>query len=113
MPLCWEIWSDRHSSSKPLSINREHNDTRALHSVVESEDLSSRCRRGGDAVVFGAKLSDTRHEFGIRLRETALVPSHVVLEAGAAMSTHLEAPAIYVELVAADARGDPRRIRHE
>src|SRR5262245_29514194 len=63
--------------------------------------------RGGVSPMFAAQIADPRHQFRVAGGEPCLVESDIVFETGAAMASHFQAPAIDVELAAADAGGGP------
>src|SRR5437868_14833265 len=63
--------------------------------------------------IFTAEIGDTFDQGSVGGRERFLIPTHIVLKAGAAMSAKLEAPAVDFELMTADAGCGPGRLRHD
>src|SRR5262245_26682490 len=74
---------------------------------VQPEDPSRNVRRGDSAAALAAEIGHTFHELRVGSGETMLVPSNVVFEPRATVTAHLEAPAIDLELMTADAGSHP------
>src|SRR6266568_8985334 len=77
----------------------------------ETEDLPRLRGRGGPPIEARTVVDDLLHQLGVARREPVGCCAQVVLEPGPAVAARGEAPLIDLPLVAADARGDPGRLR--